>query len=133
MNPVFLDTVGLLALWDNNDQWHAGASKAFQTLQADRLVLSTTSLVLFECANAAARRTYRSAPYRLWTQLQAGGWLIHPTSEDIHQGWENYQKGTAGEAGIVDHISFAVMRRLELTQAFTNDRHFRAAGFEPLF
>ena len=35
--------------------------------------------------------------------------------------------------GIVDHVSFVVMRRLGLTQAFTNDAHFRAAGFEVLF
>jgi predicted nucleic acid-binding protein len=33
----------------------------------------------------------------------------------------------------VDHISFVVMRRLGVTKAFTNDRHFRAAGFEVLF
>ena len=39
----------------------------------------------------------------------------------------------AGQAGIVDHVSFAVMRRLGITQAFTNDRHFQTAGFETLF
>jgi len=35
--------------------------------------------------------------------------------------------------GIVDCISFAVMRRLGLTEAFTNDQHFTAAGFTTLF
>jgi predicted nucleic acid-binding protein len=30
-------------------------------------------------------------------------------------------------------VSFSVMRRLGLTRAFTNDRHFAAAGFEALF
>jgi predicted nucleic acid-binding protein len=30
-------------------------------------------------------------------------------------------------------ISFTIMRRLGITRAFTNDRHFRAAGFETLF
>jgi predicted nucleic acid-binding protein len=39
----------------------------------------------------------------------------------------------SGRTRIVDQISFAVMRRLGLTQAFTNDNHFRAAGFETLF
>jgi predicted nucleic acid-binding protein len=33
----------------------------------------------------------------------------------------------------VDHLSFVVMRRLDLLEAFTNDRHFRAAGFHALF
>jgi predicted nucleic acid-binding protein len=41
--------------------------------------------------------------------------------------------GSAGEAGIVDHLSFAIMRRLGITDAFTNDRHFAAAGFNILF
>jgi predicted nucleic acid-binding protein len=30
-------------------------------------------------------------------------------------------------------VSFAVMRRLGIQRAFTNDRHFREAGFETLF
>jgi len=33
----------------------------------------------------------------------------------------------------VDHFSFAVMQRLGLKRAFTNDRHFAAFEFEPLF
>jgi predicted nucleic acid-binding protein len=32
-----------------------------------------------------------------------------------------------------DHISFVVMRRLGITEAFTNDVHFQAAGFTTLF
>lgn len=32
-----------------------------------------------------------------------------------------------------DQWSFVVMHRLGLSQAFTNDRHFRAAGFAPMF
>ena len=39
----------------------------------------------------------------------------------------------ATSAGIVDQVSFAVMRRLGITDAFTNDRHFKAAGFRALF
>jgi predicted nucleic acid-binding protein len=29
MNLVFMDTVGLLALWNKDDQWHQAAEKAF--------------------------------------------------------------------------------------------------------
>jgi hypothetical protein len=28
MNPVFLDSVGLIAVWDTDDQWHAVADTA---------------------------------------------------------------------------------------------------------
>jgi len=40
---------------------------------------------------------------------------------------------TAGDAGIVDHVSFQVMRRLGITEEFTNDKHFQAAGFAVQF
>jgi predicted nucleic acid-binding protein len=30
-------------------------------------------------------------------------------------------------------VSFVIMRRLNIIDAFTNDRHFREAGFNPLF
>ncbi|MBI3735253.1 DUF104 domain-containing protein [Candidatus Sumerlaeota bacterium] len=33
----------------------------------------------------------------------------------------------------VDQISFIVMRRLEVTEVFTCDKHFNAAGFNTLF
>ncbi len=65
MNPVFLDTVGLIAVWD--------------------------------------------------------------------KAWAEYRAANAGAAGIVDQVSFVVKRRLGLTEAFTNDRHFQAAGFTAFF
>jgi predicted nucleic acid-binding protein len=34
---------------------------------------------------------------------------------------------------LIDHVSFTIMRRMEIAKAFTNDGHFRAAGFETLF
>jgi predicted nucleic acid-binding protein len=66
-------------------------------------------------------------------ELVGSGDLIAPTPEDEDQGWADYAAGLAAAAGIVDQISFAVMRRLGLTEAFTNDKHFQAAGFTVLF
>ncbi|HXG11747.1 MAG TPA: PIN domain-containing protein [Gemmataceae bacterium] len=133
MNAVFLDTVGLLALWDVADQWHAAAEAAYQAIVARRRPFVTTTFVLLECGNAAARRPYRAEVGVLRRTLEQRQELIRPTEQDWTETWEAYERGDAGQAGIVDHVSFAVMRRLGLTQAFTNDRHFRTAGFEPLF
>ena len=130
---VFLDTVGLLAVWDESDQWHRAAHACFSLLQASRVNLITTTFVLLECGNAAARRPYRSAVTRLRAQLEPSGRLVSPTVEDCQQAWIAYENGRADSAGIVDHVSFAVMRRMGISKAFTNDRHFRADGFENLF
>ena len=53
--------------------------------------------------------------------------------EDWREAWSGFERGNAAGAGIVDHVSFVVMRRLGLTEAFTNDGHFRAAGLVTLF
>lgn len=133
MNAVFLDTVGLLALWDTTDQWHEAAEKAFSTLAEERPTLLTTTFVLLECGNAAARRPYRAAVDRLRERMEPTRLLISPTEEDWREAWAAYRQGQVGDAGVVDHVSFVVMRRLGITRAFTNDQHFRTAGFEVLF
>lgn len=133
MSAVFLDTVGMLAQWDQTDQWHDEAARAFQRLVArgDRTI--STTFVLLECGNAAARRPYRSLVAQTREALETSGQLITPTDQDWQAAWSAYAHGDAADAGIVDHISFVVMRRLGITDAFTNDRHFKAAGFNTLF
>lgn len=133
MNDVFLDTVGLIATWDQRDQWHAAANAAYQSLLQQDKRLVTTPLVLWECGNAAARCPYRPRVNVLRQFLIQDGALIQPTLQEIEDAWAAYDRGEAAQAGIVDHVSFQVMRRLSITEAFTNDRHFQAAGFTVLF
>ena len=133
MRSAFADTVGLIALWDRTDQWHDAAEKAFAVLAQDKTILYTTSFVMLECANAMARKPFRLEVDRLRVEMERAGLLIHPTHDEWHGAWEAYSRGEADRAGVVDHTSFLVMRRLGIGHAFTNDRHFRAAGFEVLF
>ena len=48
MNTVFLDTVGLVALWDEADQWHGAADAAFAQIMTQRRPFVTTSFILLE-------------------------------------------------------------------------------------
>ena len=130
---ILLDTVGLLALWDRSDQWHAAAAHAHDVIRRAGTELVTTTLIMFECGNAAARRPYRAHVEEFRRDMAATGRLIVPTDQDVERAWAAYARGEADRAGIVDHVSFAVMQRLGITEALTNDRHFRAAGFRTLF
>jgi predicted nucleic acid-binding protein len=131
--PVFLDTVGLLALWDRSDQWHAPATRAFQEFSKERASLYTSSLVLLECANAAARRPYRTVVAALWREMKAAGRIFQPTEKDWEEAWLDYERGAVGGPGVVDLTSFRAMHHFGIERAFTNDRHFRDAGFQVLF
>lgn len=133
MTPVFLDTVGLLALWDRRDQWRAAADRVFTGRLRSNRALVTTPLIFIECGNAAARTPFRPRVDALRRSFLDEGSLIEPSDDELDEAWSAYSRGMAGQAGVVDHVSFVVMRRLGLTQAFTSDVHFKAAGFETLF
>lgn len=133
MNRVLLDTVGMIAVWDDTDQWHEAAKLAYEVLLENGRQLITTPLVLYECGNASARRSYRRDVCDLRGALAREGLLIEPTEQELAAAWAAYERAEVGSAGIVDHVSFIVMRRLGIVEAFTNDQHFKSAGFRVLF
>lgn len=132
MKTVFLDSAGLIAVWNVHDQWHKAADLAYRQLLAEPCRLVTTSYVLMECGNATARTTFRRNVFDLKEILEAGSDLIRPNIDDEDLAWLAFVRGDAGQAGIVDQISFSVMRQNGISDAFTNDRHFVAAGFTTL-
>lgn len=123
----------MLALLDVADQWHKDAETAWASIVASGSDVVTTNFVLAECANAAARRPFRTAIVELHDTLRSEHAILAPTDEEWLEAWSDFASGKARAAGLVDHISFLAMRRAGLTRAFTNDRHFAAAGFELLF
>jgi predicted nucleic acid-binding protein len=60
MNVVFLDTVGLIALWNASDQWHQSAEGAYRSIQQTYQGVITTPHVFFECGNLASKTSFRS-------------------------------------------------------------------------
>lgn len=133
MNKVFLDTVGIIALIDDDDQWHLPASAAYAELRSSKQEVVTTSFVFLECGNAASRRPYRKHVAEMLQFMEQKNQIIYPTEADWHQAWRIYQRSHVGGPSIVDCISFEVMRRLGIREAFTNDRHFSDAGLVALF
>src|SRR5690606_31782040 len=114
VNGVFLDTVGLLGLGDEDDQWHDQPTLAFEEMSRRREPLFITSYIIAECANATARWIERGRIETLARALHTSGGFIFPTGADWKVAWSRYTGGAPGEAGLVDHLSFAVMQRFEL-------------------
>src|SRR5687768_8349263 len=106
MRGVFLDTVGLLAVWDSRDQWHGTAERTFNQLLQANVPLVTTEYILLECGNAAARRPYRQRISALRQQLAAAGLIQDVSDSELTAAWTAFDRGDAAGAGIVDQTSF---------------------------
>ena len=111
MRPVFLDTVGLVAVWNERDQWHASASGVFARLLHEKTVLVTTPYLLAECANAVARRHSRAALVALREMLERRKRVLVPADEDWQAAWRSYATDRSGGPSVVDQLSFLAMRR----------------------
>jgi predicted nucleic acid-binding protein len=133
MRSAFLDTVGLIALWDARDQWHSAALTAFNNLRSQRIRLFTSDLILMECANATSRTNLRQSLVALRDELLDAGGVFFPDDQDITGAWEAFRHGSKGQPGVVDNVSFILMRRFHIKAVLSNDIHFKAAGFTTLF
>lgn len=61
------------------------------------------------------------------------GDLFEPTPEEVSDAWDLFGRKKSGDAAVIDLTSFAIMSRVGISEAFTNDKHFAAAGFKLLF
>jgi len=67
MNGVFLDSVGMIAVWDVADQWHTAADPAYQKLLALGRPVAQPSAP----AHIAPRKGAKEVASRLHTKLIA--------------------------------------------------------------
>jgi hypothetical protein len=73
MSRVFLDTAGLIAVVDVDDQWHSLAETVWRELMVSRAPILTTSLVLIEMADGLSRIKHRRAATELRDRLAGSG------------------------------------------------------------
>ena len=123
MRSVFADTVYWGALIARKDQYHVAAASARERLGFTRLV--TTEEVLTEVLDSLAglvRRAMSSKPV-----------VVLPQShESFLAGLRLYESRADKGYSLVDCISMQSMRREQIREVLTNDRHFQQEGFRCL-
>jgi predicted nucleic acid-binding protein len=128
---LFLDTSFVIALINKRDEFHGQAVKL--SLEFGDYPLVTTDAVLFEIGNALAR-AYKDEAIGILESF------LHDTNVEIincHRAlfidaFTHYKKYSDKEWGLVDCLSFVVMKKHNITQALTADNHFTQAGFKVL-
>lgn len=134
MRKVFVDTAAWLALLNVSDSLHSRAREIQETLRREGARLLTTEFVLLEVADALAAPPLREKTVAFINKLRRLKLLaIVPASSSLlAEGWTLFCGRLDKDWGLTDCISFAVMTREHISQAFTSDRHFEQAGFEKL-
>jgi predicted nucleic acid-binding protein len=132
MKMIFVDAGPLVAIVNPGDQHAEEARLGWLRLAETKLALVSTEHILDEVATAICRW---QSPRRAadWVRLQLDSGLIRWIScgpEDWRTATEWLTQYSDQQINFTDALSFTLMRRLRLTEAFTFDRHFQIAGFE---
>lgn len=134
MNQVFLDTSGLIAVVNTDDQWHAAAETVWRELLAPAARLVTTSLVLIELGDGLSRIQHRQLAIQIYDSLHAAQRveILQTTSDHEDRAWRLFRQTDDKEWGMTDCVSMIVMRDRDMTRVFSSDHHFEQAGFDVL-
>lgn len=134
MNEVFLDTGFSIALSVESDELHERAVELAEQLEAEETRLVTTRAILLEIGNALSKQRYRQAAVELLDALETDSSVeIVPLTEKLFaEAFELFRNRPDKEWGLVDCVSFVVMRERGLTEALTPDKHYEQAGFRAL-
>jgi predicted nucleic acid-binding protein len=129
---VFVDTSALLAILDADDDSHLLARRIWVDLLQRAEDLVCTSYVLVECF-ALVQNRLGIAAVRVLVEDILPVLRLHWVSTEEHQtGVSALLTAGRGDLSLVDCVSFAIMRRLGMPEAFAFDRDFAEQGFRLL-
>ena len=128
---TFVDTNFFLALINDRDEFHDKAVVLADEYRGQSLV--TTDAVLLEVGNGLARG-FRDEASALFEELEnsAEAEIVRLDPEILSTAMALYKLHRDKEWGLVDCVSFVVMREMKIASALTSDKHFVQAGFRAL-
>ena len=129
---LFVDTSAWVALLYRRDQAHRRAASAWPSIREGRRLLVTTNLILAESHATLSRRLGAKAGLAFLDRMafrphQRIGWADIELTQAAVESWLRKRPDQA--FSLADAVSFEVMQRESITQAFAFDRDFERAGF----
>jgi predicted nucleic acid-binding protein len=131
---VLVDSAGFLALWNAADEHHAASVRLQRRLARQRRRFVTTDYVVDETVTLLLiRHSHDAATDFLDSVLSSRAinleWV---DSERFGRAADLFRRHADKQWSFTDCVSFALMRELDIREAFTTDHHFSQAGFVPL-
>ncbi len=129
---VFVDTSAFLAILDADDRHHSHAGQVWSEIVRNSQTVVTSNYLVIETTALLQRRLDKHAVRRFQADILP---LVHISwvEQDVHNaGMAAVLASSRRGPGVVDCVSFELMRRLDIWTAFTYDKHFADAGFQVL-
>ncbi|MEK7439399.1 MAG: PIN domain-containing protein [Chloroflexota bacterium] len=132
---IMVDTWAWLALYNTADQFHDLATVANDTLLDERRVFVTTNGILSETYTNLNRWASHKTTVEFGQTIQSiartGALeIIRVEVEDEEDAWVLFEKyDDLKGLSFNDCLTAAVMKRLEISEIFTGDKHFTVMGF----
>jgi predicted nucleic acid-binding protein len=135
MRYVFVDTWGWCALVNRAQTEHQKVAVLFQELMDKAVILLTTNFVRDESYTLIRTRIHHKAAiefHNLIAVLIRDQYvhLVQVTPEIEQDAWTIFERYDDKDFSYTDCTSFVVMQRFNITQAITDDHHFRQMGFQ---
>jgi predicted nucleic acid-binding protein len=114
------------------DRFLEKAEHTWEQIISTARPLISSDHILDEVATAICRSQTPARAAR-WVRLQLTGELIRwvqAEPKDIAEATNWLEKLSDQKVNFTDALSFTLMRREKITEAFTFDRHFSFAGFQ---
>jgi|SRR3989344_831782 len=128
---VFLDTSFFKAAIDPKDDFYIEAKMILNKLQKDKVTLVTSNYVLDESFTLIRKRCGREMVDKFRKDLSKStlvATIIRVTVVDEANAWEWFLLNWS-DLSFTDCVSFALMKRLEITRVATFDKDFERAEF----
>jgi len=131
MKQIFVDSGLFKAFVDPNDTFHLQAKTFWKESIFSNAPLITTNYILDETFTLIRIKCNLERALELRNVLfyhEANLQIERITVDDDAAAWEWFEKDWS-KLSYTDCVSFAIMKRLELTDVATFDDHFTRAGF----
>jgi hypothetical protein len=130
LRRVFVDTGAFVALRNRAEREHKAARAALSALVFERVPLITSNYVFAETYTALLVRTGREEAIEWGRRFHVGEAieLIRVDESVEAEAWSILEAHVDKQWSYVDAISFALMEREGVAEAFAFDRHFAQRG-----
>ncbi len=130
MRRVFIDTGAFVALRNRAEREHEAARVALSALVSERVPLLTSNYVFAETYTALLVRVGREEAIEWGRRFHAGAAIELIRVDEVleAEAWSILEAHADKQWSYVDAISFALMEREDIGEAFAFDRHFAQRG-----